>query len=309
MNQTSLLTLLALISIITYLRVAHLAWLEETRNILLNDPNKYSENPPTYTARDTTDGEHIETLRHLNQEFCEEQADKYTLNKLPEYLEALQETPSPMKIPKTQDGMKADYSPGIFRTPLFMWMMKNVLPVVYKTLYWLGSPFIVERHAKRYKEFFNEKQGDAQLMIPYEGRVALKYVGSGVKWGLLFLPSAVLSVLFMWAWLKLREAYVDKSYTMPEGAVVYQPENNELHSAYDGANEYPVKVKEPQETAPKNQFEDWDAPTQVIEKVIPQPPAPSDSEPTVHISDPNAPGMEITHETYSSGVDTGSHDF
>ena len=137
-----------------------------------------------------------------------------------------------------------------------MWMMKNVLSVMYKTLYWLGSPFIVDRHAKRYKEFFNEKQGDAQLMIPYEGRVALKYVGSGVKWGLLFLPSAVLSVLFVWVWLKLREAYVDYSYAVPEGAVVYQPTDNEPYPTYDGADEYPVKVEEQSESAPKNHIED-----------------------------------------------------
>ena len=47
MNHASLLTLLALISVITYLRVAHLTWAKETRNILLNDPDKYSESPPT----------------------------------------------------------------------------------------------------------------------------------------------------------------------------------------------------------------------------------------------------------------------
>lgn len=308
MNHASLLTLLALISVITYLRVAHLTWVEETRNILLNNPIEYSENPPTYTARDTTDGEQAEILRNLHQEFCEEQAQKYTLNKLPQYLEALQETPSPLKVPKTQDGMKADYSPGIFRTPLIMWIMKNVLPVMYKTLYWAGSPFIVDRHAKRYKEFFNEKQGDAQLMIPYEGRVALKYVGSGIKWGLLFLPSAVLSILFVWVWLKLREAYVDTNYAVPEGAVVYQPAGNEPYPTYGDVDERPLEDDGQSEAAPKNQFEDWDAPTQVIGKVPPQPSGMSDSEPTVHIGDPNAPGLEITHETYSSGVDAGSSD-
>lgn len=326
--MTQKLGILLLISsvVITYLRIAHLAWTNGVKNIATNEPEKYVANPPTYTAFDTTEGNYKYDVEYLNREFCQEESRRYTLNKLPEYLSALDKTPSTLMIKGEEDGAETEYSPGVFRSSGIKWLLRNVMPTAYKTWYWLVSPFLLGLHAKRYKAKYQEGGYDGRIMVTHEGNPSTKFIGKSIIWGLLAIPSAIAVIVLFPVWAKLKLAYVadqvqenisatqDVDIPIREDNTYYQPST----APQQAVNEPPVtptaisiipqteNASAPKESmnsdALPNSLFDGEAPTELM-PTLPN----DDGELTVHLNDTNlGKGVNITQEAYSNNVDNSS---
>lgn len=312
--------------VLTYLRIAHLAWTNGVKNIATNKPEKYVANPPTYTAFDTTEGNYKHDVEYLNREFCQEESRRYTLNKLPEYLSALDKTPSTLMIKGHEDGVETEYSPGVFRSSGIKWLLRNVMPTAYKVWYWLVSPFLIGLHAKRYKAKYQEGGYDGRIMVTHEGNPSTKFIGKSIIWGVLAIPSAIAVILLFPVWVKLKIAYVtdqeQENISATQGVdtptqqepAYYQPST----APQQTVNEPPVtptainiipqtgqssisKNDVNNDALPNNLFE-GEAPTELM-PTLPN----DDGELTVHLNDTNlGKGVNITQEAYSNNVDNSS---
>ena len=326
--MTQKLGILLLISsvVITYLRIAHLAWTNGVKNIATNEPEKYVANPPTYTAFDTTEGNYKHDVEYLNREFCQEESRRYTLNKLPEYLSALDKTPSTLMIKGQVDGVETEYSPGVFRSSGIKWLLRNVMPTAYKTWYWLVSPFLLGLHAKRYKAKYQEGGYDGRIMVTHEGNPSTKFIGKSIIWGLLAIPSAIAVIVLFPVWAKLKIAYVadqvQENISATQGVDTLVQEDNTYYqlstAPQQEVHEPPVTptaisiIPQTENTnTPKeninsdvlpNSLFDGEAPTELM-PTLPN----DDGELTVHLNDTNlGKGVNITQEAYSNNVDNRS---